>query len=120
MPDSAVSTEVMLAQQDRYMSNRAKAMQQVERSLTEIQGMFQQLAILVADQEPLVHRLTFNLFRFNRNRIDEHVDEAVQNTERSQDLLRKELDRVSKNRWLIIKVFGIVLFFAVIFILFFL
>ena len=51
-------------------------------------------------------------------RIDENVDDALGNVEGAQGQLLKYLDRISGNRWLILKVLGVVLFFLLIFVLF--
>jgi syntaxin 5 len=39
-------------------------------------------------------------------RIDENVDDAVANVDNAQTHLLKYLNRISSNRWLIMKIFG--------------
>jgi hypothetical protein len=56
-----------MANQDQYLSSRAEALQNVERTITELGGIFQQLATMVAEQGELAVR------------IDENVDDAVAN-----------------------------------------
>ena len=53
------------------------------------------------------------------SRIDANVDEANQHIEGAHTELLKYLRSVTSNRWLIIKVFGVLIFFFLIFIVFF-
>ena len=51
-------------------------------------------------------------------RIDENVDEAVANVDNAQTHLLKYLNRISSNRWLIMKIFGVLISFLVFFVVF--
>eukprot|EP01105_Mastigella_eilhardi_P000958 TRINITY_DN1119_c0_g1_i9.p1 TRINITY_DN1119_c0_g1~~TRINITY_DN1119_c0_g1_i9.p1 ORF type:complete len:362 (+),score=126.71 TRINITY_DN1119_c0_g1_i9:87-1172(+) len=90
-----------------YMNSRVDAVRQVEAGLQQLQQVFHQVANLVAEQGELVQR------------IDDNVDESYHHVEDAERLLVGELSRVSRNRWLIVKVFAVLIVFAVIFILFF-
>lgn len=52
-------------------------------------------------------------------RIDSNVDDAQLNVEAAHDELLRYFRSVSSNRWLMLKVFGVVLVFVVIFAIFF-
>ena len=41
---------------ERYVSSRGEAVQNIERTITELQGIFSQLANLVAEQGELIER----------------------------------------------------------------
>ena len=78
--------------QDAYLASRAEALQQVERTIAELGGIFQQLATMVAEQGEMAIR------------IDENLDETTANVESAQAHLMRYLTTVSSNRWLILKV----------------
>jgi len=89
-----LQTQALLAAppaQDAYLASRAEALQQVERTIAELGGIFQQLATMVAEQGEMAIR------------IDENLDETSANLESAQAHLMKYLATVSSNRWLIMK-----------------
>jgi syntaxin 5 len=51
-------------------------------------------------------------------RIDENVEDTVSNVEGAQAQLMKYYKTISSNRWLAMKVFSVLLLFAVMFIIF--
>ena len=51
-------------------------------------------------------------------RIDENVDETLSNVDSAQDQLLKYLNSVSSNRWLIMKIFFVLMVFLVVFVVF--
>ena len=51
-------------------------------------------------------------------RIDENVDDALANVDSAQTQLLKYLNSISSNRWLIMKVFFVLMIFLVIFVVF--
>lgn len=51
-------------------------------------------------------------------RIDENVEETLANVDSAQAQLLKYLNSISSNRWLIMKVFFVLLAFLVIFVVF--
>lgn len=51
-------------------------------------------------------------------RIDENVDESLANVDSAQAQLLKYLNSISSNRWLILKVFAVLVVFIVVFIMF--
>lgn len=107
--DVAIAMPSMaMTQQDRYYGMRTEAIRQIENSMVQLQGVFTQLAGIVADQGEMLMR------------IDHNVDTAVTNVNSAHERLVRQLHKLSQNRWLIIKVFGVLIFFIVIFVLFFL
>jgi len=87
--------------------SRNEAVLSIERTIGELQGIFQQLANLVAEQGELIER------------IDDNVNNTVVNVDRAQSELLKYLSSVSSNRWLIVKLFLVLVVFVVLFIVFF-
>ena len=51
-------------------------------------------------------------------RIDENVDETLANVDSAQDQLLKYLNCISSNRWLIMKIFFVLMLFLVAFVVF--
>lgn len=45
--------------QDSYLESRAETMQNIESTVVELGGIFQQLAHMVKEQEEMVERLAF-------------------------------------------------------------
>jgi len=94
-------------QQEDYTSSRATAVENIERTIVELGGIFQQLATLVAEQGDMIQR------------IDENIDNSANYVERGHGQLLKVLYNVSSSRMLIVKLFLVLIVFAVIFIVFF-
>ena len=51
-------------------------------------------------------------------RIDENIDDTLANVDSAQAQLLKYMNSISSNRWLVMKVFGVLLFFLFVFIFF--
>ena len=93
-------------QNTAYADSRQEALQNVERTITELGGIFQQLATMVSEQGELAIR------------IDENVDDTLANVDSAQTQLLKYLNTVSSNRWLILKIFAVLISFFSFFIVF--
>ncbi|CAF0839431.1 unnamed protein product [Adineta steineri] len=91
---------------DTYLATRSEAMQNIEQTIVELGDIFTQLATMVRQQEELIHR------------IDANVDDATSHIEGAHTELLKYLRSVTSNRWLIIKVFAVLIIFFLIFIVF--
>lgn len=107
--ESSPSTQMlqqMVPQQESYTQNRADALQNVESTISELGGIFTQLATMVAHQGELAIR------------IDDNIDETLGNVEGARSALLKNLNRISSNRWLLIKIFAILILFLLIFVFF--
>lgn len=51
-------------------------------------------------------------------RIDENMDDTLANVEGAQGALLKYLNSISSNRWLMIKIFFVLIFFLMVFLFF--
>lgn len=89
-----------------YHNSRAEAMQSVQRTLGDLATMFQKLAVMVTSQEEMLQR------------VDKDVDDTLSNVEQGQEHLLRYFQHISSNRWLIIKVFMILITFVVFFVVF--
>jgi len=96
----------MVPLQDSYMQSRAEALQNVESTILELSNIFTQLATMVSQQGELAIR------------IDENMDDTLANVEGAQGALLKYLNRISSNRWLMIKIFFVLIIFLLIFVVF--
>lgn len=102
----SILQQQVVPQQETYSQNRAVALQSVESTITELSGIFTNLATMVAHQGELAIR------------IDDNMEESMSNVEGAREALLKHLNRISSNRWLIIKIFAILIFFLIIFLFF--
>nr|GMD52951.1 syntaxin-31 isoform X2 [Ipomoea batatas]GMD57496.1 syntaxin-31 isoform X2 [Ipomoea batatas] len=101
--------EVSMIQQvvprhESYSQNRAVALQSVESTISELSGIFTNLATMVAQQGELAIR------------IDDNMDDTLANVEGAQSSLLKYLNQISSNRMLMIKIFLVLIFFLALFI----
>ncbi|CAD5186688.1 unnamed protein product [Musa acuminata subsp. malaccensis] len=92
--------------QDSYMQSRAEALQNVESTIHELSNIFTQLATMVSQQGELAIR------------IDENMDDTLANVEGAQGALLRYLNSISSNRWLMIKIFFVLMVFLMIFLFF--
>lgn len=90
--------------QDAYYQQRADTMQNIESTIVELGGIFQQLAHMVKEQEEIVER------------IDSNVEDTSMNVEAAHAELLKYFQSISGNRWLIIKVFAVLIVFFFLFV----
>lgn len=104
MEMSMVQQEV--PRHDNYAQSRATALHNVESTITELGGIFTHLATMVAHQGELAIR------------IDDNMDESLANVEGAHSSLLRHLNKISSNRWLLIKIFAILILFLMIFIFF--
>eukprot|EP00238_Polyblepharides_amylifera_P007615 CAMPEP_0196593224 /NCGR_PEP_ID=MMETSP1081-20130531/75080_1 /TAXON_ID=36882 /ORGANISM="Pyramimonas amylifera, Strain CCMP720" /LENGTH=143 /DNA_ID=CAMNT_0041917147 /DNA_START=27 /DNA_END=458 /DNA_ORIENTATION=- len=95
-----------VAPNNQVHQTRQEALQNVESTIAELGGIFQQLATMVAEQGEMAIR------------IDENIDETLSNVDMAQTHLLKYLNRISSNRWLILKIFAVLMVFLVIFVIF--
>ncbi|XP_065850471.1 syntaxin-32 [Euphorbia lathyris] len=92
--------------QDSYMQSRAEALHNVESTIHELSNIFTQLATMVSQQGELAIR------------IDENMDESLANVEGAQNQLVRYMNSISSNRWLMIKIFFVLIVFLMIFLFF--
>ncbi|XP_021904248.1 syntaxin-31 [Carica papaya] len=96
----------VVPRQETYAQSRAVALHSVESTITELGGIFTHLATMVAHQGELAIR------------IDDNMDESLANVESARSALLRHLNRISSNRWLLIKIFAIIILFLMIFVFF--
>jgi len=92
--------------QDQYYTSRADAMHTIESTIVELGGIFSQLAHMVKEQEEMV------------GRIDNNIDDTALNVELGHNEIMKYFQSVTSNRWLMVKIFGVLIFFFLLFVIF--
>lgn len=80
-----------------YIQERGQAIEAIERTISELGGIFGQLAQMVSEQSEMIQR------------IDTNTEDVVDNVEGAQRELLKYWGRVSGNRWLVAKMFGVLM-----------
>lgn len=91
---------------DAYVQSRAETMQNIESTIVELGGIFQQLAHMVKEQEEMVER------------IDSNIEDTEMNVEAAHTEILKYFQSVTNNRWLMIKIFAVLIFFFIFFVVF--
>ncbi|XP_014473870.1 PREDICTED: syntaxin-5 [Dinoponera quadriceps] len=91
---------------DAYVQSRAETMQNIESTIVELGGIFQQLAHMVQEQEEMVER------------IDSNIEDTELNVEAAHTEILRYFQSVTNNRWLMIKIFAILIFFFIFFVVF--
>eukprot|EP01113_Clastostelium_recurvatum_P021693 TRINITY_DN2573_c0_g1_i2.p1 TRINITY_DN2573_c0_g1~~TRINITY_DN2573_c0_g1_i2.p1 ORF type:complete len:304 (-),score=59.23 TRINITY_DN2573_c0_g1_i2:19-930(-) len=102
-----ISGSMMMVQKNDYVSSRVNAVESIEKTIGELQGIFSQLANLVVEQGEMIER------------IDSNVDMSLQHVEGGHRALWTHLESVMSNRSLIIKLFLVLIVFIVLFVVFF-
>ncbi|KAE8244945.1 hypothetical protein A4X13_0g6158 [Tilletia indica] len=98
--------QLMEQNQDHaYVQQRSSAIESIESTISELGQIFGQLAQMVAEQRETVQR------------IDENVNDVVDNVGGAQRELLKYYASVSSNRWLMLKIFGVLIVFFLVFVL---
>ncbi|KAK2461597.1 hypothetical protein APHAL10511_006060 [Amanita phalloides] len=95
----------MVDQQDQYIQSRTTAIESIESTIAELGQIFTQLAHMVAEQRETVQR------------IDADVVDIASNVSGAQRELLKYYASIASNRWLMLKVFGVLIVFFLLFIL---
>ncbi|KAL1954879.1 hypothetical protein VTO42DRAFT_468 [Malbranchea cinnamomea] len=88
-----------------YIQARGEAIEAIERTINELGGIFGQLAAMVSEQSEMIQR------------IDANTEDVVENVQGAHRELLKYWSRVSGNRWLIAKMFGILMIFFLLWVL---
>lgn len=95
----------MIEQQDSYIQSRSTAIESIESTIAELGQIFTQLAHMVAEQSETVQR------------IDADTMDIQSNIEGGHRELLKYWGNMMSNRWLMLKVFGVLIIFFLVFIL---
>lgn len=82
-----------------YIQQRGEAIEAIEKTIGELGSIFGQLATMVSEQSEMIQR------------IDANTEDVVDNVDGAQRELLKYWSRVSSNRWLIAKMFGVLMIF---------
>ncbi|KZP25407.1 t-SNARE [Athelia psychrophila] len=89
----------LVEQQDSYIQTRSTAIESIESTIAELGQIFTQLATMVSEQRETVQR------------IDADVMDIATNVGGAQRELMKYYSSISSNRWLMLKVFGVLIVF---------
>ena len=89
-----------------YHQGREQAVNEVEKTIGELGSLFKRLATMISEQQELVER------------IDDDVENAIENSNRAHTLLMKTYESVSSNRAMYMKLAAILAAFILFFILF--
>eukprot|EP01104_Vermistella_antarctica_P021146 TRINITY_DN9371_c0_g1_i1.p1 TRINITY_DN9371_c0_g1~~TRINITY_DN9371_c0_g1_i1.p1 ORF type:complete len:295 (+),score=77.71 TRINITY_DN9371_c0_g1_i1:261-1145(+) len=93
----SIDMSMQTMEQVNYTASRVDAVQSIESTIVELQGIFGQLATMVQEQGEMVER------------IDSNVDESVLHVNAAQNELLRYYQSISSNRGLIVKVFLVLL-----------
>lgn len=105
-PQSSMQVQqyAMRDDSDIYVQQRAETMHNIESTIVELGGIFQQLAHMVKEQDEAI------------GRIDANIEEAEMNVEAGHREILKYFQNVTGNRALMFKVFGVLIFFFIFFV----
>jgi len=98
---------MMQTYDDSLVLQRVDQVKSIEREISQVQEIFKKLAELVSIHGEKIKR------------IEESMDETIVNGEDAQRNLMEVFTRMSSNRRLILKSFGVLMFFILVWILFF-
>lgn len=107
MPDAASEQTMALIQNDSHIQERAEAMTELEGTIMEVQDIFIEMAGLINQQGEDI------------TRIDENVESAESSVVLAGTELQKALKNIQSNKWLMMKIAGILMAFFIIFIVVF-
>ena len=95
-----ISVSFLPVLQDDYIQSRSTAIESIESTIAELGQIFTQLAQMVAEQRETVQR------------IDADTVDIAANVGGAQRELLKYYASISSNRWLMLKVFGVLIVFV--------
>lgn len=99
IPDQTRQLLLMEEQSNEYLQLRNTAVETIEATINEVGNLFLQLATMVTEQGETIQR------------IDQNVEDIDMNIMGAQRELLKYYAHISSNRWLFLKVFGVLLAF---------
>lgn len=105
LPDQSQQLLLLEEQNNQYIQERSNAVEAIESTINEVGGLFQQLATMVQEQGEVIQR------------IDDNVEDVSLNISGAQRELMKYYHSVSSNRWLMLKIFGVLIVFFLLWIL---
>lgn len=99
IPNQTQQMLLMEEQNQQYLQQRGLAVETIESTINEVGNLFQQLASMVSEQGETIQR------------IDQNVDDINMNISGAQRELLKYYTNISSNRWLFLKIFGVLIVF---------
>lgn len=97
--------QLLEEQGQEYLQDRNRAVETIESSINQVGQLFQQLATMVNEQSEQVQRIEHNV---------EDIDMNIMGAQRE---LMKYFNNISNNRWLYMKIFGVLLVFFILWIM---
>jgi syntaxin 5 len=97
--------QLLMMEENGYIQERESQIGMIEKTMAELGGLFTQLAEMVAIQGEQIQR------------IDADTQDTLENVEGAQRELLKYWNRVSGNRWLVAKMFGVLMIFFLLWVL---
>lgn len=102
MPNGGSSDSQLLLMEEAnapnmYIQERGQAIEAIEKTINELGSIFGQLAGMVQEQGEMLQR------------IDANTEDVVDNVQGAQRELLKYWNRVQGNRWLVAKMFGVLM-----------
>ncbi|GMG22021.1 unnamed protein product [Ambrosiozyma monospora] len=105
IPDQSQQLLLLEEQNNEYLQDRNRAVEAIESTINEVGGLFQQLATMVQEQGEVIQRIDTNVEDINMNISGAHRE------------LLKYYNTVSSNRWLMVKIFSIIIIFFLLWVL---
>lgn len=105
IPDQTQQLLMMEDQNQQYLQQRHSAVETIESTINEVGNLFQQLATMVSEQGETIQR------------IDQNVEDIDMNIGGAQRELLKYYAHISSNRWLFLKIFGVLIMFFLLWVL---
>lgn len=97
--------QLLEEQSSQYLQDRNLAVETIESTINEVGNLFQQLATMVNEQSEVIQR------------IDTNVEDIDLNITGAQRELLKYFNSINQNRWLYLKIFGVLIIFFILWIL---
>lgn len=97
LPEQQQSLALLEEQQSSYLQSRSVAVDAIESTINELGSIFSQLSTMIAEQRDTVQR------------IDANTEDIALNVSGAQRELLKYYARISSNRWLVLKSFGVII-----------
>lgn len=97
--------QLLEEQSSQYLQDRNLAVETIESTINEVGNLFQQLATMVNEQSEVIQR------------IDTNVEDIDLNITGAQRELLKYFNSINQNRWLYLKIFGVLIVFFILWIL---
>lgn len=102
LPDQQQQQMLLMEEQNsgqQYLQLRNRAVESIESTINEVGNLFQQLATMVSEQGEQIQR------------IDANVEDISLNINGAQRELLKYYAHITSNRWLFLKIFGVLIVF---------